>query len=120
MTCKEHACIKGMPKTLPRIKRLEEQLESQFETAKLDAADGAFGADRWVTHLGWKLAHVRTQRERIESDNTPVGAVLWIAPEHDPSPTKRSLEQRDYKTRPNEDRVVDASTVISLLEVSDA
>jgi hypothetical protein len=120
MICKEHACIKGMPKTLSRIKRLEKQVESQFEKAKLDAADGAFGADRWVTHLGWKLAHIRTQRERIESDNTPVGAVLWIAPEHDPSPIKRSLEQRDYKTRPNEDRVVDASAVAALLEVSDA
>lgn len=120
MICKEHACIKGMPQTLPRIKRLEEQVESQFKKAKLDAADGAFGADRWVTHLGWKLAHVRTQRERIESDNTPVGAVLWIAPEHDPSPIKRSLEQRNYKTRPNEDRVVDASAVIALLGVSDA
>lgn len=120
MTCKEHACIKGMPKTLSRIKRLETLVESQFEKAKLDAADGAFGADRWVTHLGWKLAHIRTQRERIESDDIPVGAVLWIAPEHDPSPIKRSLEQRNCKIKPNEDRIVDASTVTAWLEVSDA
>lgn len=120
MTCKSHACIKGMPKTLERIKLLEEQVASQFEKAKVDAADGAFGADRWVTHLGWKLAHIRTQREIMESDKTPVGAVLWIAPEHDPSPIKRSLEQRDYKIRPNEDRVVDASAVAALLGVSDA
>ena len=120
MTCKDHACIKGMPKTLERIKRLEAQVASQFEKAKLDAADGVFGTDLWVTHLGWKLAHVRTQRERIESEDTPVGAVLWIAPEHDPSPIKRSLEQRDYETKPNEERVVDASTVAALLEVSNA
>lgn len=120
MTCKDHACIKGMPKTLERIKRLEEHVASQFEKAKQDAADAVFGASRWVTHLGWKLAHVRTQRERIESDDTPVGAVLWIAPEHDPSPIKRSLEQRDYKTKPNEDRIVDSSTVAALLKVSDA
>jgi len=120
MTCKSHACIKGMPKTLERIKLLEGQVASQFEKAKLDAADGAFGIDRWVTHLGWKLAHIRTQRELMESEKTPVGAVLWINPEHDPSPIKRSLEQRDYKIKPNEDRVVDASAVTVLLGVSDA
>lgn len=120
MTCKSHACIKGMPKTLDRIKLLEGQVASQFEKANLDAADGAFGIDRWVTHLGWKLAHIRTQRELMESEKTPMGAVLWISPEHDPSPIKRSLAQRDFKIKPNDDRVVSASTMAALLGVSDA
>lgn len=120
MTCKEHVCIKGMPKTVERIKHLEERVASQFEKAKLDASSGVFGADRWVTHLGWKMAHIRTQRMRLESDDTPEGAVLWIPPEHDPSPIKRALDQRDYKTSPSESGLVDVSGVAALLGVSDA
>ena len=120
MTCKEHVCIKGMPKTLDRIKRLEEQVSTQLAKAKLDAESHIFGADRWVTFLGWKLSHIRTQRQRMESDNVPEGAVLWIPPEHDPSPIKRALEQRNLKTTPNEDGVVDVSVVAGLLGVNDA
>jgi hypothetical protein len=120
MTCKDHACIKGMPKTLERIKSLEEKVASQFEVAKQGVVNASFGADKWVTYLGWKLAHIRTQRERLESDDTSVGAVLWIAPEHDPSPIKRSLAQGDYKTKPNENRLVDAASIVALLGVGDA
>jgi hypothetical protein len=111
MTCKEHVCIKGMPKTLKRILRLEKLVASQFEKAKFDAESGVFGADRWETHLGWKLAHIRTQRTRLESNETPEGAVLWIPPEHDPSPIRRALAQRNYKTSSDEMGVVDCSTV---------
>lgn len=116
MTCKEHVCIKGMPKTLERIKRLEEMVASQYEKAQRDAGAGAYGADRWVTHLGWKLAHIRTQRARLESDETPEGAVLWIPPEHDPSPVKRALQQRGYASEPTEEELVDESVVRGLLE----
>lgn len=120
MTCKEHVCIKAMPRTLKRIQRLEELVASQFEKAKLDAESGVFGADRWETHLGWKLAHIRTQRTRLESDETPEGAVLWIPPEHDPSPIRRALEQRNYKTSPEENRLVDGSTAAVLLGMNNA
>lgn len=98
MTCKEHVCVKGMPKTLERIKRQESMVSEQLEKAKVEATSGVFGADRWVTHLGWKLSHISTQRMRIESEDTPEGAVLWIPPEHDPSPVKRALEEQGYKS----------------------
>ncbi|MFA6015687.1 MAG: hypothetical protein WC742_11535 [Gallionellaceae bacterium] len=120
MTCKEHVCIKGMPRTLERIKRLEGLVASQFEKAKSDAESGVFGADRWETHLGWKLAHIRTQRMRLESDDTQEGAILWIPPEHDPSPIRRSLDHRSYKTKTDENGLVDASTAAALLGVNDA
>jgi hypothetical protein len=120
MTCKEHVCIKGMPKTLDRIKRLEGHVASQFEKAKLDASDGVFNAGRWVMYLGWKLAHIRTQCKRLESDDTPEGAILWIPPEHDPSPIKRALEQRNYKIKPNENKLVDVKIVAALLGDDDA
>jgi len=120
MTCKEHVCIKGMPKTLDRIKILEDQVASQFEKSQADATQGAFGADRWVTYLGWKFAHIRTHRQILESDETPVGAILWIPPDHDPSPIKRALEQKNYIVKPDNTELIDASTVAGLLGVSDA
>jgi len=94
MTCKEHVCIKGMPKTLGRIKQLKSMVASQLEKAKKDASSGAFGADRWVTHLGWKLAHISTMVQLMESNTTPEGAVLWVPPEHDPSPIRRALQEQ--------------------------
>lgn len=120
MICKEHVCIKGMPKTLERIKELEKKVESQFEKAKVDGERGVFNADTWVDHFGWKLSHIRTQRIRMESEETPEGAILWIPPEHDPSPTKRALRQRGLQTQASEDELVDESTVAMLLGVDDA
>lgn len=120
MTCKEHVCIKGMPDTLERIIRLEKQVESQFNKATKDEANGVFGADRWVSHLGWKLAHVRTQRERLESEETPEGAILWIPPEHDPSPVKRALEQNDLDITASNQDLVEESTVAMLLGIENA
>ncbi|MFC1309474.1 MAG: hypothetical protein G8D80_04775 [gamma proteobacterium symbiont of Ctena orbiculata] len=115
MTCKEHVCIKGMPGTLERLKQLQEGVAIQLEQAKEAADSGAFGADRWVTHLGWKLAHITTQVQRLESEDTPEGAVLWIPPKHDPSPTKRALEARGYEAE-TEDESPDIYAIKSLME----
>lgn len=120
MTCKEHVCIKGMPETLKRIIRLEKQVESQFNKATEDEADSVFGADRWVSHLGWKLAHIRTQRGRLESEDTPEGAILWIPPEHDPSPVKRALEQNDLDITASNQDLVEESEVAMLLGIENA
>ncbi len=120
MTCKEHVCIKGMPETLERIIRLEKQVESQFNKATEDEADSVFGADRWVSHLGWKLAHIRTQRGRLESEDTPEGAILWIPPEHDPSPVKRALEQNDLDITASNQDLVEESEVAMLLGIENA
>lgn len=117
MSCKEHVCIKGMPETLDRIRRLEKQITLMYEKALTDTKSGVYGADRWVTHLGWKLAHIRTQRIRLESDETPEGSVLWISPQHDPSPIKRALKQQGYKTEIDSKESVDESIIAKLLRV---
>lgn len=120
MTCKEHVCMKGMPKTLDRIKQLEEQIESQYQKAISDHQQEVFGADRWETHLGWKLAHIRTQRIRLESDETPDGTLLWIPPAHDPSPVERSLQQRGYQTNTPENELFSAASIAELLGLPNA
>lgn len=98
MTCKEHVCIKGMPKTLERVIALEGRVESQYLKAVSDRENNVFGADVWVDHLGWKLSHVRTQRMRMENDETPDGTLLWIPENHDPSAIERSLAQQGLDT----------------------
>lgn len=52
---------------------------------------GAFGADRWVSNHGWRLAHIRTKVRILEDENTPDGAVVRIPDEYDPSPVKEVL-----------------------------
>lgn len=120
MTCKEHVCIKGMPNTLESIIRLEDQVESQFKKAERDEVSGHFGANRWVTHLSWKLAHIRTQRILLESEDTAEGAILWIPPDHDPSPVKRALAQNDLQITANSEDYVEESTLTSLLGIENA
>lgn len=120
MTCKEHVCIKGMPSTLASIIRLEGQVESQFEKAERDEVSGHFGANRWVTHLSWKLAHIRTQRMLLESEDTAEGTILWIPPEHDPSPIKRALAQNDLQTSASSEDYVEESTLKLLLGIENA
>lgn len=120
MTCKEHVCIKGMPNTLESIIRLEDQVESQFKKAERDEISGHFGANRWVTHLSWKLAHIRTQRLLLESEDTAEGAILWIPPDHDPSPIKRALAQNDLQVTANSEDYVEESTLKSLLGIENA
>lgn len=120
MTCKEHVCIKGMPNTLESIIRLEDQVESQFKKAERDEVSGHFGANRWVTHLSWKLAHIRTQRLLLESEDTAEGAILWIPPDHDPSPIKRALAQNDLQVTANSEDYVEESTLKSLLGIENA
>ena len=70
--------------------------------------------------MGWKLAHIRTQRERLESEDTPEGAILWIPPEHDPSPVKRALEQKDFDIKVSSQDLVEESTVAMLLGIENA
>jgi hypothetical protein len=120
MTCKEHVCIKGMPKTAERIESLAIMVGSQLEKARTDETNEVFGADRWVTHLGWKLAHLRAQLGLMKSEKTPKGAVLRMPPEHDPSPIKRALEHRDLGTTANERDIVELSTIEQLLGIENA
>ena len=98
MTCREHICIKGMPNTLERLIELEKRLDAQFKKAQEDSGQSVFGADRWVTHFGWKLSHVKTQRMRMEDKNIAEGTILRIPDVHDPSAIERTLKSKGLDT----------------------
>jgi hypothetical protein len=95
MTCKEHACVKGMPGTLDRIIRLEQKVASELEKATQAQSAKVFGADRWVTYLGWRLAHIGTIKKVLQSDEHDEGTIIRIPAEHDPSPVIRALNQME-------------------------
>lgn len=101
ITCKDHLCMKGLPDTLENLEQMALLIAEQLETAKTAATDTTFGADRWVTHLGWKLAHIHTIITNMKNPDIPNGAVIRIPVAHDPSPTRRSLNAKGKITELN-------------------
>lgn len=89
--CNEHVCLKGMPHCLEELKALEGLYEEQLEHAKASAEDNVFGADRWVTALGFRLSKVKTLTFLLEDPKNSDGALFRIPDELSPSPVKRSL-----------------------------
>ena len=93
-TCKELVCIKGYSSSLDLLKKREEQVAEQFNKAVENHEKGAFGADRWVSALGWRLSHIRTKIRLLENDDLPDGTPIRIPEEFDPSPTKEILREK--------------------------
>lgn len=89
--CNEHVCLKGMPHSLEELKTLEGLYEEQLEHAKASSEDNVFGADRWVTALGFRLAKIRAVILSLEDPKKLDGAQVQIPDELSPSPVKRSL-----------------------------
>jgi hypothetical protein len=89
--CSEHVCLKGMPHNLEELRSLEKLYGEQLEHAKASATDNVFGADRWVTSLGFRLSKIKTIIAMLEDPKSPDGAQVRIPDELDPSPVKRSL-----------------------------
>ena len=93
-TCKELVCIKGLESSLEILKHREIQLTEQINKAKEHHKLGAFGADRWISNLGGRLAHIRTKIAFLGNSEIPNGALLRIPDEYDPSPVKLALLEK--------------------------
>lgn len=98
VTCKEHVCLTGIPETLEELEQLEKLISEQLDKAIQANGKDVFGADRWVTHHGWKLGHIRTLIAIMKDESLPEGTVIQIPVEHDPSPTRRALEDKKMVT----------------------
>lgn len=120
MTCTEHACIKGDVVTLERIKLLEAQLQVSLDRAQEARQQEVFGADRWVDHYLWELAHTRTMRLMLENPTIPDGTPLRIPSDHDPSPVKRALMDLGIVSAPDSDQVALPVAVKPLPSPTDA
>lgn len=95
MVCREHVCLKGLPNSLEELKTLEALLSEQFEGARKAQGEHVFGADRWESSLGFRLAKIRFIINTLENPNNPDGTLARIPDELDPSPVKRSLMKEE-------------------------
>ena len=93
-TCKELVCIKGLESSLEILKLREIQLTEQFNKAREHHKLGVFGADRWISNLGWRLTHIKTKIAFLENREIPNGSLLRIPDEYDPSPVKLALQEK--------------------------
>ena len=93
-TCKELVCIKGLESSLETLKQREIQLTEQFSKAKEHHRIGVFGADRWISNLGWRLTHIKTKIKFLENSEIPNGSLLRTPDDYDPSPVKLALQEK--------------------------
>ncbi|MCT8869576.1 hypothetical protein [Shewanella xiamenensis] len=98
VTCKDHVCLTGIPETLKELEQMEKLISEQLDKAIQANGKDVFGADRWVTHHGWKLGHIRTLIAIMKDESLPEGTIVKIPVEHDPSPTRRALEDKKMVT----------------------
>lgn len=89
--CSDHKCLKGLPNSLEELKSLESLYEEQLKDARVKGDEGVFGADRWVTSLGFRLSKLKTIIIMMEDPKKPDGTPVSVPDELDPSPVKRSL-----------------------------
>ena len=113
-TCSEHVCLKGVPNTLDELKNLEKLHEEQLAHAQASAEENIFGADRWVTSLGFKLSKLKTIIAMLEDPNAADGTQVRVPDELDVSPVKRSLNIDEANVIPTLDL-----TVLALSDIAE-
>lgn len=89
-TCDDHKCIKGLEDKLENLEALESGMTRELSRAALELDASTFGANNWYRFLGFRLAKVRTIIAQMKNPEIPVGAILGVPPEFDPSPLQRA------------------------------
>lgn len=95
ISCKEHACVKGLPKNVEHLKQLEEVVQNELNRAASAMQEGFHGANAWLVYHGKKLAIIKTLLKYLEDDRFPDGLILRIPEELDVSLTKIALGEQN-------------------------
>lgn len=93
VTCKEHACVKGLPKSLEKLQQLEQIITHEIQRADGEVKEGTYGANKWLIYHTKKLAVIKTLITMMDNDNLPDGYVIRIPAELDESMTKIALRE---------------------------
>lgn len=88
--CDDHKCIKGLDDKLENLEALEAGLSRELARAALELNAETFGADNWYRFIGFRLAKIRTLISILKNPDTPVGTVIGVPSEFDPSPLQRA------------------------------
>lgn len=95
ISCKEHACVKGLPKNVEHLKQLEDVVQNELNRATAATQEGFHGANAWLVYHGKKLAIIKTLLKYLEDDQLPDGLILRIPKELDVSLTKIALGEQN-------------------------
>ena len=96
ISCKEHACVKGLPKNVENLKQLEKIVQNEINRATTATHEGFQGANAWLIYHGKKLAIIKTLLKYLEDDQLPDGLILRIPEELDVSLTKIALGEQNF------------------------
>lgn len=88
--CDDHKCIKGLDDKLENLESLEAGMSRELSRAAQELDAQTFGANNWYRFLGFRLAKIRTIISQLMEPDTPVGAIVGVPPEFDPSPLQRA------------------------------
>ena len=88
--CDDHKCIKGLDDKLENLESLEAGMSRELSRAAQELDAQTFGANNWYRFLGFRLAKIRTIISLLMERDTPVGAIVGVPPEFDPSPLQRA------------------------------
>lgn len=88
--CDDHKCIKGLDDKLENLESLEAGMSRELSRAAQELDAKTFGANSWYRFLGFRLAKIRTIISRLKDSEMPVGAIVGVPPELDPSPLQRA------------------------------
>lgn len=92
INCEEQVCVKGEEQKAANLRRLRDETEYLLEQARMALSEEEFGADAWVSHHTRTLARADQLLAILESETTPIGAVVRLAA---PPPTlPRAVESR--------------------------
>ncbi|SBT12974.1 hypothetical protein [Vibrio celticus] len=111
VACKDHACIKGLPKSLERLRNLEVAQTKEFEISADACHRGEYGAEAWLKFNGRRLAITRTVIKMYEDGNIPEGTVIRIPKELDPTETQIALIENGLKVDINVQDSVSQSVI---------
>ncbi|WP_220455984.1 hypothetical protein [Vibrio rotiferianus] len=111
VVCRDHACIKGLPKSLERLRKLEVAQAKEFEISVGACSRGEYGAEAWLKFNGRRLAITRTVITMYEDGNIPEGTVIRVPKELDPTETQIALIENGLKVDVNVQDSVSQSVI---------
>lgn len=79
INCEEQVCVKGESHKEANLRRLKDETEYLLEQARTALSEEEYGADAWVNHHFRTLVRIDQLLAIIDSQSTPVGAVIRLA-----------------------------------------
>lgn len=101
ITCKKHKCVKGNEEKLRRLKFERDQMKPQLDKAANAAAEGFYGADRWLDDYMKKFERYEQLIAVLEDPAVEEGAVIQLTDDGF-SPLKQAIEMRGETEVPSE------------------